>query len=263
MLSHFTGNILYAVCHQGQKKLGVEQGGSVFANNFKLIIDEVIPTSSFNSVDSIISNGYRTISSEIYSRQKLGKKTLLLGGDHSIAIGSIDGLLKTYGDNLRILWLDAHADINDHTTSVTQNLHGMPLGYHYQNTKDKAIWNINNDRIKSNQLHYFGIRDLDQFEIDLIKKDGIGFSNSIDENLIDFISNAKYLAVSFDVDVLDPTHLDSTGTLAENGASPEQIRKIFNIIEKQDNFVHLDIVELNPLLGDWDKSLVALNQIFL
>jgi arginase len=163
---------------------------------------------------------------------------------------------------LRVLWLDAHADINDHTTSVTGNLHGMPLGYHYNNTKDKPIWNIENKRIKSNQLYYYGIRDLDPAEIDLILNDKIGFSTQIDNPLVDFIQNAPYLAISFDVDVLDPIFLDSTGTLAENGATPAEIKTIFDIAQKKDSFVHLDIVEINPLLGDWDKSIQTLDLIF-
>lgn len=263
MFENFKGNILYAVCHQGQKKLGVDQGGSVFASHFNLDINKTIPTREFSDVNSIVVNGYRNISSELYSSHRNSQtKTLLLGGDHSIGIGSVDGLLKLYGDDLRVLWLDAHADINDHSTSITGNLHGMPLGYHYQNTRDKPIWNIENKRIKSNQLYYYGIRDLDPSEIDLIRNDKIGFSRQIDNNLVDFIKNARYLAISFDVDVLDPSYLDSTGTLAENGATPAEIKTIFDIAQKKNNFVHLDIVEINPLLGDWDKSIQTLDLIF-
>ena len=250
MLEHFKDNIIYALCNQGQKKLGVDQGGSVFASHYNLNINKTIQWKDFSDVNSIVHNGYRDI------------RTLLLGGDHSIGIGSVDGLLKVYGDDLRILWLDAHADINDHTTSITGNLHGMPLGYHYQNTRDKPIWNIENKRIKSNQLYYYGIRDLDPSEIELIMKDKIGFSTQIDNPLIDFIQNAPYLAISFDVDVLDPSYLDSTGTLAENGATPAEIKTIFDIAQKKDNFIHLDIVEINPLLGDWDKSIETLDLIF-
>ena len=269
MLEHFKDNIIYAICNQGQKKLGVDQGGSVFASHYNLNINKTICSKDFSDVNSIVTNGYRDISSEIYTAHKNRKsRTLLLGGDHSIGIGSVDGLLKLYGDDLRILWLDAHADINDHTTSITGNLHGMPLGYHYQNTRDKPIWNIENNRIennriKSNQLYYYGIRDLHPAEIDLIQNNKIGFSSQIDNSLIDFIQNSPYLAISFDVDVLDPIFLDSTGTLAENGATPAEIKTIFNIAQKKDSFVHLDIVEINPLLGDWDKSIDTLDLIFL
>lgn len=262
MLEHFNGNIIYAMCNQGQKKLGVDQGGSVFASYFNLNINKTIIQKEFSNVNSIINNGYRDISSEIYQSQIKSHRTLLLGGDHSIGIGSVDGLLKVYGDNLRILWLDAHADINDHSTSLSGNLHGMSLGYHYQNTRDKPIWNIENKRIKPNQLYYYGIRDMDPAEIKLIMTDKIGFSTQLDNNLGDFIQNAQYLAISFDVDVLDPLYLDSTGTLAENGAKPEDIKSIFNIVQKKTNFVHLDIVEINPLLGDWDKSIKTLDYIF-
>lgn len=263
MLNSFKDNIFYAMCNQGQKKLGVDQGGSVFANHYNVNINKTIPWRDFSDINSIVKNGYRDISSEIYNSHRNNKcKTLLLGGDHSIGIGSIDGLLKLYGDDLRILWLDAHADINDHTTSISGNLHGMPLGYHYENTRDKPIWNIENKRVKANQLYYYGIRDLDPSEIELIRNDKIGVSTQIDKALVDFIQNAPYLAISFDVDVLDPTYLDSTGTLAENGATPAEIKTIFDIAQKY-NFIHLDIVEINPLLGEWDKSIDTLDLIFL
>ena len=187
--------IIIAECSQGQQKEGVEKGGYFICTALDLSPNVIIEYSSFDNIESNGSNGsngYERLSTilEIYNKEK--NFTVLIGGDHSLGISSVDSYINIYKDELSVLWIDAHADINDSITSITGNIHGMSLGYHHYKRCNKPIWRKNPQKLKSSQLYYFGIRDLDYAEEELIKNENIGFSNKIDENLKDFINKSKY-----------------------------------------------------------------------
>jgi arginase len=254
---------IIAECNQGQPKKGVETGGEFITNNFDIYPHYIIKNKDFNNIDSKINNGYERLSTilEIYNNEK--ETTMLIGGDHSLGISSVDAFLNIYKEELSVLWIDAHADINDHITSLSGNTHGMPLGYHHIKRTDKPAWRTNPQKLKSSQLYYWGIRDLDPTEEDLIKSENIGYSNTIDTNLMNFINKSKYLLISFDVDSLDPKYMNSTGTMAEKGLIPIDVKTIINYSFGTNKLIHLDVMEFNPLLGDIDKSVETLKEIFL
>lgn len=287
ILSYFDYKLV-AKCGSGQKKKGVENGGEFICNALNIKPSLVLEKALFTDIDLELYNGCELFTNnskrENYHFQKNDNfngyefitrildshtfnypntKTLLIGGDHSLGISSVDFMLEKYKDKLRVLWIDAHADINDHITSITGNLHGMPLGYHHISRSDKPIWRKNQYRLTSNQLYYFGIRDLDPAEIELIEKENIGFSNSVDDKLKKFIDESEILMISFDVDALDPTYLDSTGCYAPNGLKPLDVRYIIEYTMKTDKLKHLDIMEFNPELGDCDKSINCVKTILL
>lgn len=262
MLKHFD-NIIVAECSAGQKKIGVENGGKYICDELKINPEIIFEKKIFNDINSECENGYYILSKYLDHLHRDKKKTLLIGGDHSLGISSVDFLLDKYKDKLRVLWIDAHADINDHLTSLSGNLHGMPLGYHHISRTAKPYWRKQNQfRLDSTQLYYFGIRDLDPAEIKLIKEEHIGYSTKIDEDLIRFIDESEILMISFDVDALDPTHLDSTGCYAPDGLSPTDVKYIINYSIFHNKLIHLDIMEFNPLLGNVKKSMDCLKNIF-
>jgi arginase len=256
---NFFDNLIVAQCSQGQKKDGVQHGGLYICRNFNKEPKNIIDKELFNTINEEEDNGYCVISN-ILSTQK---RTMLIGGDHSLGISSVDAFLNKYKDDLSVLWIDAHADINDHNTSITGNIHGMTLGYHHISRADKPCWRKNPHKLKSSQLYYFGIRDLDSAEKELIESDGIGYSTRIDKNLYDFINKSKYLLISFDVDALDPEYMDSTGVMAENGLSPLDVKHIILYSINCGNLIHLDLMEFNPLLGNPEKSIKSIRTIFL
>ena len=255
--------IIVAECGQGQQKEGVEQGGNFICDALDILPNVVIEYSSFDNIDNIKTNGYERLSTilEIYNKEN--NFTVLIGGDHSLGISSVDSYINIYKDELCVLWIDAHADINDSLTSISGNIHGMSLGYHHYKRCNKPIWRKNPQKLKSYNLYYFGIRDLDPAEEELIKNENIGFSNKIDENLKDFINKSKYLLISFDVDALDPNILDSTGVMAPNGLSSQEVKEIIDYSYDTNKLVHLDIMEFNPSLGDVQKSIKCIKDIFL
>ena len=124
--------------------------------------------------------------------------------------------------------------------------------------RDKLVWRKNQLRLKSSQLYYFGIRDLDLAEEQLIKNEKIGYSVKPDDNLKKFIDNSKYLLISFDVDALDPTYMDSTGVMADNGLTPDEVKNIISYANDTQKLVHIDLMEFNPMLGDPEKSISSI-----
>lgn len=263
--------IIVAECGQGQRKEGVEKGGEFICNALEILPNVIIEYPSFNNIDYVHSigsnklnfeNGYERLSTilEIYNKEN--NLTVLIGGDHSLGISSVDSYINIYKDELSVLWIDAHADINDSITSITGNIHGMSLGYHHYKRCNQPIWRKNPQKLKSYQLYYFGIRDLDPAEEKLIKDENIGFSNQIDNKLIEFIDKSKYLLISFDVDALDPSILNSTGVMAPNGLSSKEVKQIIDYSYNTNKLVHLDIMEFNPSLGDPSKSIECIKDIF-
>ena len=257
--------VVVAKCTDGQKKYGVEDGGKYICENLNINPSVTIEKNLFDNINKQYQNGYEILSNMLISHSLLypNEHTLLIGGDHSLGISSVDFMIEKYKEKLSVLWIDAHADINDHITSLSGNLHGMPLGYHHISRSDTPHWRKNQYRLKSTQLYYFGIRDIDPAEMELIEKENIGYSNKIDINLKKFIDDAEILMISFDVDALDPTYLDSTGCLAPDGLTPEDVKYIIKYSIQKNKLKHLDIMEFNPHLGNYMKSINVVKQIFL
>jgi arginase len=254
---------IIAECKYGQTIDGVQYGGSLLAKTFDLKPKSTINVSWFTELNCVSNNGYKSTSLNIQQAHTYNMKTLLLGGDHSISISSIDAMLNIYGDDLRILWIDAHADINDYDSSLSGNIHGMPLGFHFVGTRNIIPWNKEQRRLKPHQLYYLGIRDLDEFEKNLITQYDIKYSHNIDDQLINFMKSASKLMISFDVDSLDPCFVSATGTKANDGLHPLTLKAVFNNAREYGNLVHIDITELNPLLGDINVSIESIKSIFI
>jgi len=255
---NYFDNFIIGECNQGQRKQGVQFGGKYICGRLNIEPKNIVENKLFDSIENKENNGYELISNILSTN----KKTMLIGGDHSLGISSVDSFLHLYGDELSVLWIDAHADINDHLTSLTGNIHGMSLGYHHYKRADKPCWRNNPQKLKSSQLYYFGIRDLDPEEIKLIETEEIGYSTNIDDNLYNFINNSKYLLISFDVDALDPIFMDSTGVTAKNGLEPNDVKHIIKKSIDLKKLIHLDLMEFNPSLGNPEKSFEALDFIF-
>jgi arginase len=245
---------IIAQCHQGQQKNGVGKGGAHLYERIFLIktLFEpiVINTNLFNTTD-----GYK----QLYNCCSSFDYPIVLGGDHSIGTATVLASVKKY-PNLSVIWIDAHADINTIGASITKNRHGTPLASCigledvWFNNKIKSI-------LKPEKLFYVGIRDIDDFEKDTIAKHNISVLDT--NQMITYIENTTdKIHISFDVDALDPSILDATGTTAPNGLNVLQVRSIISKALELDKLVGLDIVEFNPDLGNYAKSLDSIKDIF-
>jgi arginase len=118
--------------------------------------------------------------------------------------------------------------------------------------------------LPTTNLLYYGIRDLDPFEIEMISRDHIYHTRKLEEILTKIVeikrTNVKArFHVSFDVDALDPTVLSATGCLVEDGLMPKEVATVINAVK--DSCLALDLTEFNPSLGDLDQSLNAVQSI--
>lgn len=207
----------------------------------------------------------RTISDHVAG---LGEKRgIFVGGDHGLSLGTIDGVLRKRPDTL-VIWLDAHADLNTPSTSVTGNFHGVPLSYllPFRDPSPDFDWVIS--KLHPSDLLLLGPRDIDPPEKAFIREYEITVAPVDVSALIRWISErdptgCRPIHLSFDVDVLDPKEFPSTGTPVKKGERPEAILRILEALMKTGRLESVDLVEFSPKGGAFDeRSLGFLGKVF-
>lgn len=188
------------------------------------------------------------------------KLNINIGGDHSMAIGTIPSSIEKYKDNLKIVWVDAHADINSLQKSKSRNIHGMPVNFlMFNKSYEYGSWLYDN-QIKPEQIIYIGLRDLDKYEIDLLKFYNIEYYTPFDfpQNMFNIIENLKnhYIHLSFDVDGISPSYFPCTGTPVKEGLEFLDVQFFIYNIKK--NIINCDFTELNLDLGNEEDKQVSL-----
>jgi arginase len=241
-----------AECNQGQVKKGVAYSGYTLIKKLGLEYD-VISNGEFDNM----FYGINRLHTKLNQVNK-NNLSLVIGGDHSIGAGSVQSSIDKFGDDLIVVWIDAHADINTKETSDTGNFHGMPVS---------SLLNINNSSLITsnryllpNQLIYVGLRAVDDKEKDMINDLEIEayYMDEIKEKTIEYVISRlkerfqhQKIHVSFDVDGVDPHFLPSTGTPVNNGLTLNDMLKLANLVNSNiDNLVCLDVVEINIDIGD-------------
>lgn len=204
----------------------------------------------------------------VYSSLASESFPFIIGGDHSLGLGSISGASK-YNSDLAVIWIDAHADINTHITSPSGNAHGMPLAAAL-GVGEPSLINVyyNKPKVKPENVYIIGARDLDKGEIELAKKlnlnlytmeivKKIGLENVIKEVLNKIKSSGiETVHLSFDIDVLDKSIVPGTGTPVNGGFNLEESKKILKGFLSTSLVKSMDFVELNPFL---DKDDITAN----
>ena len=186
---------------------------------------------------------------DIYTIHKndVDKNTpILLGGDHSVSIGSVfssNDYCKQQNLTMGVLWCDAHADFNTYDSSLSKNLHGMPIAVLCGHTLPKL--NIGQTQLLPSQFSYFGVRDIDKQELYRIRKHNMVIHKSV-ENIIQWVYNYDRIHLSFDIDCIDSNEIRSVNTPCKNGISIETLRDLFTQLKSTNKLVAIDIVEYNP-----------------
>ena len=249
-------NLLVCPWNKGQDKDGVQDG----AYMLNYLINQ-----SINLNTNVIKNN---TSCEFYSKLiydsilTYNGNNLIVGGDHSISIGSTLASINQTDKKTCVIWIDAHPDINTLSSSFTGNIHGMPLSF-ITGLENSWKWTQQLKKLDFKDLYYFGIRDIDPFEKDLIIKHNISVLNNINE-IIDVIKKYDNIHISFDVDSLDPSYMYSTGTKFENGIELSEIIDFFKQLHKiNGKTFNIDIVEFNPYIGNQHEKTVSLNNLNL
>lgn len=196
----------------------------------------------------------------VYCSLKAGSFPLVIGGDHSLGLGSVSGASKLFKD-LGVVWIDAHGDINTHETSHTGNIHGMPLsaamGYGFDSLVNLYY---QGRKVEMENVFLIGARDLDEDELAFIESHNLNVwtteyiqNHGIDKTLSEVVSkfkerNISHVHLSFDIDVLDKTLVPGTGTPVDNGLTVEESKAILKSVLETRLVSSMDVVELNSLL---------------
>jgi len=192
-----------------------------------------------------------------------GALPLVLGGDHSLAAGSVaasaDWVRRTSGRPLGLIWIDAHGDMNTPATSTTGNVHGMPLAALLGNEPLELAAIGSNPSIDSDHTVLIGIRNIDEEEKEQIRESGIhtftmkdidraGISAIAERAIAIAGAGTGGIHVSFDLDVCDPTVAPGVGTPVKGGFNYREAHMIMELVADSQRLVALDFVEVNPTL---------------
>ena len=228
--------------------------------------DKFLDNDKLKYLKQVVSANNR-LASKVYEALEDNTLSFVVGGDHSLALGSIAGSSKYHGNDLGVIWIDAHGDINTHETSPSGNIHGMPLaasmGIGY---KELTSIFFDEFKIKPENVFILACRDLDEGEVDLIKELNLNVWNmsdikngDLDSILSDLLlkikeKNIKNIHLSYDIDCLDPEYVPGTGTPVADGLTFEESKKILKRIFSTSLVKSMDFVEYNPELDRNERT---------
>jgi len=192
-----------------------------------------------------------------------GQMPIVLGGDHSIAMGTLAGLHAAHGQG-GVLWIDAHGDLNRPETSPSGNVHGMPLaaalgacGFELDGFEGPP-W------VDPSRVALVGIRSLDPGEKELVKDLGLAVFTIADvdrrgvsgvmREAIDVVRGPGFVHLSLDVDVCDPEIAPGVGTPVRGGLSYREAHLAMELIADAEILTSLEVVEVNPILDHADET---------
>ncbi|WP_441243458.1 arginase [Tardiphaga sp. 768_D3_N2_1] len=217
----------------------------------------------------VIQSWIQALSARAYTLAKSGALPIFVGGDHSLSMGSVNGVARHWheqGRELFVLWLDAHADYNTPHTTITGNMHGMSAAFLCGEAGlDGLLGAEPRASIKPDNLDLFGIRSIDKLEKELVhaRKVAIADMRQIDEfgvgvlirRVIERVKARNgVLHVSFDVDFLDPAAAPGVGTMVPGGATYREAHLIMELLHDSGLMCSLDVVELNPFLDERGRT---------
>jgi arginase len=199
-----------------------------------------------------------------------GFTPLVLGGDHSLAAGTVSGAAEFYrrkNENIGLIWIDAHSDINTPETSPSGNVHGMPLAA-LLGLGPAELSNIYNfsPKVRPENTVIIGVRDIDQTEKDNIRRAGVtevytmrdiderGMRTVIEEALRVAGRGTAGYHVSLDMDWIDPEDAPGVGTPVRGGATYREAHLAMEIIADHGRMTSFEIVEVNPVIDEHNRT---------
>jgi arginase len=223
----------------------------------------------------LVGRGASILADVVETKLQMGRFPLIVGGDHSVGLGSLTGVLRVRPDT-GILWVDAHADLNTPNTSPSGNFHGMPLGLLMDHPSDSPTQNFDfstlpgfefldnhGPRINPKQLVYIGLRDVDPTERMWIRHLGIktftmsdidhlGIGKVMDKALEHL--KGRPLHLSYDIDSVDPLLAPATGTTVRGGLTYREAHFVAEFVAQSGDLASAEIVEVNPSLSNHDGA---------
>jgi arginase len=216
-----------------------------------------------------ISDACNHLANIVLEVRQSGRIPLVLGGDHSIAVGTVSGVTESFrreGKQIGLLWFDAHADFNTPDISPSGNVHGMPMAglMGYGPMQLTHIFGFS-PKIQPEHAVQIGIREVDPEERQLVKKSGIrvftmkeidrrGIGTVMDEALSIVTKGTAGFAVTLDADFLDPYESPGVATPVRGGADYREAHLAMEMIADTNKMLSFEIAEINPILDVHNKT---------
>ncbi|XP_068585427.1 arginase-1-like [Cebidichthys violaceus] len=282
-----SAGIVGAPFSRGQPRGGVERGpdliraagllnrlheqGCAVKDYGNVAFEDVVEDEPVGLVKRVraVGSANQRLSEAVQAVKRDGHTSVMLGGDHSLAIGSVHGHSAAVGD-LSVVWVDAHADINTPLSSYTGNIHGQPMSYllHELHSKIPVLPNFSwiKPCVWAKDLVYVGLRDVDPAEHYILKLlgvkvfsmsevDQLGVSRVMEETC-DYLSarGKKPIHLSYDIDAIDPSVTPATGTPVAGGLTYREGVYIAEHLSQTGLLSAVDLVEVNPLRGQTEED---------
>lgn len=205
------------------------------------------------------------LSEEVEKVVKAGHTPIILGGDHSISIGSIAGIAAG-NPSFGVIWFDAHGDMNTDETTPSGNIHGMPLAVNL-GMGHSGLVNLGGfaPKVKPEHVVLVGARSIDQHEADLIRKSGIkvytmaeidqrGMGAVMEEAIRIASEGTDGIHLSLDLDALDPMFVPGVGTPVNGGVTYREGHLAMELLAASGKLMSVDVVEVNPILDRENRT---------
>jgi arginase len=211
----------------------------------------------------------RSVRDAVYASLRAGEFPIVMGGDHSLAIGSLAALSRfcaEQGQTLAMLWLDAHSDFNDASSSPSGNVHGMPVAVICgHGPAELTALAAQTPMLGADKIVQIGIRSVDEIEkrlvvgsglvvYDMRRIDELRMRTVMDQALAYVAARGAHLHVSFDVDFLDPSIAPGVPTTVPGGPTYREAQLCMEMIHDSGLMRSLDIMELNPALDEGNRT---------
>jgi arginase len=245
--------IRYAKLHDRLRRLGIET--IVDHGNLDVPIRESAALDDqHKKYFDVIEQVCNRLAAIVESSVAEGGFPVVLGGDHSIAMGTLAGLTRARGAAPGLVWVDAHADINSPQSSESGNVHGMPLWF--------ALKNGFADATRTVQI---GLRDVEPGEKQMLREMGVRAFSMTDVDKLgvpEIMERALAIAgsgphpihVSFDMDGIDPSEAPGTGTPVKGGLSYREAHLVMEMLADSGRLGSIETVEINPILDNRNQT---------
>jgi len=218
-----------------------------------------------------IADACRRLARTVYSAASRGLSPVVLGGDHSVAIGTVSGMsrwLRAQRRSLGLLWIDAHADMNTPRTTPSGNVHGMPLAC-LIGQGPRQLTHIFGyaPKVRPEHIALIGVREVDQLERPHVKRSGVraftmrdiderGLRAIMEEALKIVTSGTAGFHVSLDMDSVDPGEAPGVGTPVRGGITYREAHLLMEMICDSGRMISMEIVEVNPVIDVANRTAI-------
>jgi arginase len=253
--------IRYARLKESLEKLGIEVTDH---GNLRVPVPESATPAEQNAkyypIIKAVCDELATVVRDVIGQ---GGFPLVLGGDHSIAMGTIAGVARARGKAPGVIWVDAHGDINTPLTSPSGNVHGMPVHFALQE-----------HAVDPQRMAFIGLRDVDEGEKRAIRElgvkafamsdiDRLGMSRVIDEALAIVADGEDSVHISFDMDGVDPREAPGVGTPVPGGITYREAHLLMEAVADSGTLGSLEITETNPILDSENRTAILAVELIL